>query len=114
MLGSSISSAFPAAFKRLGEDADLLTAVARIFVEDAPDLLSQVRQGVRDENLDQVAQVSHKLKGMAANVDDELAFLAVQPVIDAARAHALDQVRRMIVEMELQLESLRKTIDQFL
>jgi hypothetical protein len=114
MSDEPIIRAFPDAYRRLGDDAVLLTEIARILVEDAPGLLDQIREGIRQSNFELVASTTHALKGLVANVDENICNAAVQPVIDAARSRSMDQTRRLFRELEPALGSLVQSIKAYL
>ncbi|MCC7422372.1 MAG: Hpt domain-containing protein [Planctomycetaceae bacterium] len=58
-----------AALARMGGDAGLLADVAGFFLEDAPELMSQMRVAVRDQRGAELAHAAHTLKGLASNFD---------------------------------------------
>jgi HPt (histidine-containing phosphotransfer) domain-containing protein len=58
-----------AALARMGGDSGLLADVAGFFLEDAPELLTQMRCAVRDQQGGELAHAAHTLKGLASNFD---------------------------------------------
>jgi two-component system sensor histidine kinase/response regulator len=52
---------------RVGGDTDLLRELARIFREDCPKLLAEIRRAVATENAPALMQAAHTLKGAVAN-----------------------------------------------
>jgi len=54
--------------ERCGGDEQLIQRVLKKFAVKAKSEITQLEQSVRDQDVDQIAQVAHSLKGMAANV----------------------------------------------
>jgi signal transduction histidine kinase/DNA-binding response OmpR family regulator/HPt (histidine-containing phosphotransfer) domain-containing protein len=78
------TAAIPVAFdedglrQRLGGDDDLMTDVIRIFLEDLPARLAEIREAVNSRNADALRAAAHALKGSAGN-------LSAGGVFEAAR-----------------------------
>lgn len=58
-----------AALARMGGDSDLLADVAQFFLEDAPQLMAQMRTALGDRQAVELAHAAHTLKGLASNFD---------------------------------------------
>ncbi len=54
---------------RVGGDRELLAEISRLFVDDAPRHLEQIRQAIDDHNGESLRRAAHGLKGAAANFD---------------------------------------------
>jgi HPt (histidine-containing phosphotransfer) domain-containing protein len=54
---------------RVGGDRDLLAEISRLFVDDAPRHLEQIRQAIDDRDGESLRRAAHGLKGAAANFD---------------------------------------------
>ena len=63
---------------RVGGDRELLVEISRLFVEDAPRHLEQIRLALENRDGDSLRRAAHGLKGAAANFDADR-------VVDAAR-----------------------------
>jgi CheY-like chemotaxis protein len=63
---------------RVGGDRELLAEISRLFVDDAPRHLEQIRQAIDDRNGESLRRAAHGLKGAAANFDAD-------DVVSAAR-----------------------------
>jgi HPt (histidine-containing phosphotransfer) domain-containing protein len=79
----------PQAQARLREwgGAKLLTQMIRLFLENAPNRMEQVRKGLAEGNVREAERGVHSLKSSAANVGAlRVSRLAAQMEDDAARA----------------------------
>jgi HPt (histidine-containing phosphotransfer) domain-containing protein len=56
------------ALSRLGGDAELLTAIIQIYLEDAPGLLHRIREAAETGDANALQRSAHSLKGLAATL----------------------------------------------
>lgn len=56
------------ALSRLGNDAELLTAIIQIYLEDAPGLLERIKTAVANKDASALQRAAHSLKGLAATL----------------------------------------------
>ena len=73
------------ALERLGGDEELLREIARLFLDDYPKLMGELRDAVRSGDAKGIERSAHSLKGSVAN-------FAAGPVCEAA--FALEQIGR--------------------
>lgn len=85
------------ALERLNGDTGLLKALAGFFLEDAPQLLEQLHEGVRTHSLPEIVNNAHRLRGLASSFE-ALAFVELSakieklgPTMDASQLRALAQ-----------------------
>lgn len=89
-----------AALARLRGDRSLLMDMIGFYEEDAPALLTTVRQSLTSEDLEGLQRAAHSLKGLAATFDAEEAVAAARDVEFASR----DGRKRDLPEMVQRLE----------
>jgi signal transduction histidine kinase/DNA-binding response OmpR family regulator len=70
---------------RVGGDRELLAEISRLFVDDAPRHLAQIRTAIESRDGESLRRAAHGLKGAAANFDADA-------VVDAART--LEEIGR--------------------
>lgn len=56
------------ALSRLGNDADLLTAIIQIYLEDSPGLIERIKTAVTNRDASALQRAAHSLKGLAATL----------------------------------------------
>ena len=66
-----------AALDRVGGDEELLTEIARLFLEDSPSIMADIRLAVISKDAPRLEHAAHSLKGSVAN-------FGADPVRDAA------------------------------
>lgn len=57
------------ALERMGGDEEMLDGLIQCFIEDAPELLSQLDEALRENDSAEVARAAHSLKGLSANFE---------------------------------------------
>lgn len=85
-----------ATLQRLGGDVELMRDMAEFFLEDVPELLNAIRQGLQNGDAETVARSAHSIKGLAANFDAHKTETAARDVENAARNEDLVQVHRSL------------------
>jgi len=99
-----------AALSRLGGDVRLFKDLIGFLLEDAPALLSKLREAVDRGNAAQVARAAHSLKGLVVNFDAHAAAGAAQELESKGLAGELggaaadvDVLATHVAELERQL-----------
>ena len=64
--------------QRLGGDDELMTDVIRVFLEDLPMRLAEIRDAVNRRNADALRTAAHTLKGSAGNLSADGVFEAAR------------------------------------
>src|SRR5207302_4611790 len=60
---------YPAVLARVGGDTQLLADVSRLFIEEVPGQLHEIRTALDAQNAEALRRAAHALKGAAANFD---------------------------------------------
>ncbi len=89
---------------RLGGDEELLSEVVDLFIEEVPDILSQLKEALENGDWDRAAKLAHTLKGSSSNVGaEEFASLALKLENDSKQkdsAGAFETYRLLQNELE--------------
>jgi signal transduction histidine kinase/CheY-like chemotaxis protein/HPt (histidine-containing phosphotransfer) domain-containing protein len=79
---------------RVGGDRELLAEISRLFVDDAPRHLDQIRHALDVRDGDALRRAAHGLKGAAANFDAEGVVAAARTLEDIGRTQEFDAEAR--------------------
>lgn len=116
------------ALNRLGGDQELLSELVGFFLEDAPVLLDQIRDGFQNGSARLVERGAHSLKGLAANFGADsardAAFRVEQLSRDAAAAEeegreapdtqaALADARKAFPQLEREIHALEQALASY-
>ncbi len=101
---------FSEALSRVAGDCDLLSAMAAMVSEDAPDVLESLRAQVAADQLPLVASTAHKLKGMLSTFDTAGPVLELEELIASAREGKPHQVAIYFQSVESHVEALLQEI----
>ena len=91
---------------------DVLLDVYRIYLESAPQKIEQLRSLMQQTELEQVISLAHGLKGESGSVGGRFIMAAAAAMEKAARSGNLDEVRRLMPELELQLQRTVTAIEK--
>ena len=92
--------------ERLGGDAELLSEIVALFVEECPNMIGSVRDSIAEQDADQVERAAHTLKGALLNI-------AADPVAETAkrleilgRSGELADTAEVLASLEAELDHL--------
>ena len=92
--------------------SDVLLDVYRIYLESAPMKIEQLRSVLQTEDLPQIISLSHGLKGESGSVGGRFIMATAAEMEKAGRAGDLEAARRLLPELEKQLQSIIAAIKQ--
>lgn len=92
--------------------SDVLLDVYRIYLESAPGKLEQLQSLVQQDDADPIVSVAHGLKGESGSVGGRFIMATAAAMEMAARAGDLQEVRRLLPELELRLQKTIAAIEQ--
>jgi HPt (histidine-containing phosphotransfer) domain-containing protein len=75
---------------RVGGDRELLADISRLFIDDAPTHLEQIRQALDDRDGESLHRAAHGLKGAAANFDADGVVSAARVLEEIGRTGQFD------------------------
>jgi PAS domain S-box-containing protein len=101
----------PKALGLVGGDRVLLKELADIFVEDIPDSVMQIREGITRGEARTVELVAHRLKGSVANLAAKRAFEAAYGLELMGKEAALADAEGAVSRLETELEALKSTME---
>ncbi|WP_182869511.1 hypothetical protein [Stieleria mannarensis] len=102
---------FSDALVRVAGDEEILEMLAKIAAEDAPGLMSQLDDYVKQSELAEAARVGHALKGLLSTFETGEPTCELQPLIDAARAGDQSTVTSVHSAIQPDLNQLVSEID---
>lgn len=88
------------ALERLGGDEELLREVARLFLEEYPGLLLEIREAVAARDADALQRAAHSLKGSVSNFGADAAYNAAFVLEMMGRTRDLEHVERGLAELD--------------
>lgn len=101
------------ALSRMGGDEELLQEIARVFIDDYPKVLAQVRQAIRAQDPVLLERSAHTLKGSVANFGAPKAVEAALELEQMGRnrqlrttSEALARLEHALGELHVELEGL--------
>jgi len=92
--------------ERVDGDRDLLLELARMFREDAPTLLANVRQAASARDAAALERAAHALKGSCSNFGAAAARDAAFALEQRGRSHHLERIDEHVEVVEYEIERL--------
>jgi CheY-like chemotaxis protein len=96
---------------RVGGDRELLAAISRLFVDDAPRHLEKIREAIDARDGESLRRAAHGLKGAAANFDADSVVNAARALEEMGRTGEFDAHeavwQRLILETDRLVGTLR-------
>lgn len=92
--------------------SDVLMDVYRIYLESAPQKLEQLKILAQQAELEQIVPLAHGLKGESGSVGGRFIMATAAALEKAARNNDLQEVSRLMPELELQLQRIIAAIER--
>ena len=89
---------------RVGGDLELLRDIIKLFLEDYPKLVAEIREAFQMGDSERLAKATHTLKGSVSNFAAEAAVQAALKVENIARSGDLTDATQAIVHLEREIE----------
>jgi CheY-like chemotaxis protein/nitrogen-specific signal transduction histidine kinase len=99
--------------ERMMGDEEFAREVAAGFVNELPAMLSGLKEGFEQKDIESVWKQAHKMKGSAANVGGEALRDVAMKVEQAGKAGDPEEVTRWIPELELQCARLNEALQKW-
>jgi len=87
------------ALERLGGDEELLREVARLFLDEYPALMVEIREAVVARDANALERAAHTLKGSVSNFGADAAYNAAFVLEMMGRTRDLTQVERGLADL---------------
>lgn len=100
--------------RRIDGDAELLSEVLGIFLEDTPNLMAELVSGIKSKNAMAVERAAHTLKGAAANISASRLQLLCQRLQMLVRKDADADLTPLIALFEKNFRDLDQTLRLYL
>ena len=95
---------------RIDNDPEMEKDIIKTFIEEIPKSMNALKNFVESEDIPQIANKAHYIKGAAGNLSAKNFYEAASLLEKAARNNEKDAIRRYFIELETTLNVLRKTI----
>ncbi len=103
-----------AALARVGGDIDLLKDIARVFLDDCPRALAELRKAGTNNDCVLAEQAAHSLKGAASNFGAGRVVETSLHIEKMGRAGKLDGFESAVESLESALALLRSELEALL
>ncbi len=101
--------------KRFDGEKDFLAELVEIFINDAPEQLSEIQKAVDNRNGKDIQTSAHKLKGAISNFEQKEAFDTALKIETMGSNKRLDGVEEaydtLVKEVEYLMNALREFVE---
>jgi HPt (histidine-containing phosphotransfer) domain-containing protein len=95
-------------------DTELLRRMISLFLADAPERLSAIREAVESNNAESLARLAHRLKGAVSNFSSEPVTLAALRLETMAQQRDLSSARAAYQDLEGMIERLTPELTELI
>jgi HPt (histidine-containing phosphotransfer) domain-containing protein len=99
------------AIENLGGDMDLLKEIIGIFLEDYPNQMKQIREGILAGDAEAVEHAAHSMKGSVSNFAAKRAYDAAYRLEVLGREGNLGEANEALGDLEKEIEGLKDGLD---
>lgn len=98
------------ALQRLNGNKALLATLAGFFLEDAPQLLEQLHEGLRSNSLQQVTQSAHRLRGLASSFEAGPVMQLTAEIESLRGSDGPSRINELATELDAEFARLIETL----
>ncbi|MBW2343859.1 MAG: Hpt domain-containing protein [Deltaproteobacteria bacterium] len=99
------------ALENVGGDMDLLKEIIEIFLEDYPNQMNQIREGILTGDAKAVEHAAHSLKGSVANFAAKRTYDAAYRLEVLGREGNLEEANEALGDLEKEIEAMKDGLD---
>ena len=96
---------------RLMNDPDLMKSVAEVFYDDFIEQFNEMKTSAQNGSVEGVSDVSHQIKGAAANVGAKALSALALDIETAAKAGNIDNIEQQMSQLEQAFITLKQTME---
>lgn len=101
------------ALEIIEDDEEFLKELAEIFINDAPEQMSEIKEAVYSQNSKDLTSSAHKLKGAVAYFGEKAAFKAAWKLEIMGRENRLDDVEQTYEVLVREVGRLVNALKEF-
>jgi CheY-like chemotaxis protein len=94
-----------AMLSRLDGDEDLLNELVELFLENAPKVMEELKQALKEKDLSLIKVKAHTMKGSSGNVSADAINSLASEIENLAKNGKLDKIDILVKEMEEKLNN---------
>jgi CheY-like chemotaxis protein/HPt (histidine-containing phosphotransfer) domain-containing protein len=102
------------ALARGGGDMELLLEIAKLFLDECPSQLAEIRDAVARSDSEALERVAHALKGAVGNFGAKLVYAAADKLEMMGRAGNVDGGAEACTELTAEVERLKRSLSALL
>jgi two-component system sensor histidine kinase/response regulator len=100
------------ALENLGGDMDLLKEIIEIFLDDFPNQIKQIREGILTGDAEVVEHAAHSLKGSVANFAAKRAYDAAYRLEVLGREGNLGEANEALGDLDKEIEEMKNALNE--
>jgi two-component system, sensor histidine kinase and response regulator len=99
------------ALERVGGDEALLQEIAGLFLEDYPNLITQIQQAVGAKDAHSLERAAHSLKGSLSNFGSDAAYQAAFDLEQIGRSKSMERSEAALAHLEEVMNHVRPELE---
>ena len=100
--------------EQLMDDVDLIRSVAEIFLQDMPQMISEIKEQAAASDPTQVALQAHKIKGASSSVGGKALYSLARDLELAGETGNIKHIQEWVPDIERQFQQLKTALQEHL
>jgi two-component system, sensor histidine kinase and response regulator len=101
------------ALKRILGNEELLKTLSEVFLYEAPERLLEFQKALKNGDCEQIRQLAHSLKGVAANLSGQILQKQATKMEVAAKASDMQKVEAIMPQLIEAIDQLKLSFEQY-
>ncbi|MEN3335895.1 MAG: hypothetical protein V7641_5260 [Blastocatellia bacterium] len=102
----------PELLANMDGDVEFLRSVVQVFLDSYPNHLTQVEEGIRQQDSERIQEAAHTLKGALGGLQAKAAYEATLVLEKFARADNFAGARQSLADLQSEIERLKLALDE--
>jgi two-component system, sensor histidine kinase and response regulator len=100
------------ALQRLNGNTALLATLAGFFLEDAPQLLEDLHEGLRKNSPRQITQSAHRLRGLASSFEASRVMELTSEIENLSGSDAAAHLEELVLQLDEEFARLMESLQK--
>jgi len=99
---------------RMDNDEEIIRVVAEAFLQDIPDRIISLEKAIKDNNIEEISEIAHSIKGTAANISADALSSSALKIEQALKKGDASKIQPIFEEMQVGFVQLKNILQKLI
>jgi len=98
----------------MDNDEEIIRVVAEAFLQDIPDRIISLEKAIKDNNIEEISEIAHSIKGTAANISADALSSSALKIEQALKKGDASKIQPIFEEMQVGFVQLKNILQKLI